>query len=233
MSAPRIVVAASPHERIAAVVCEYTIKKHCPEAEVTHTFDREDRPTRGVWEEGGKDGTRFTWVRFWVPELMGYEGRAIYLDADMILFSNICELYDMPMDGKSVLRTRDPSVLLIDCERCRWDVRALIEKADAIGGSCWNMDARYQVIQGDHVGTIPEHWNHRDVYDEGETKLLHFTNMSTQPWPNHRHDTIPDHPLGDLWFQALAETVQSGLLSAEEIPECLRERINAPAQDSA
>lgn len=229
---PRIVIAASEHERIAALVLEYTIRKHAAgEVEIIHTFDREDRPTRGVWEEGGKDGTRFTWVRFWVPELCGFQGRAIYLDSDMIVFADIADLWNTPMGDKALLRTKDPSVLLIDCEKCRWHVDQLIDMANQARGSVWNVDRKIGLVTGDHAGSLDEAWNHRDTYEEGQTKLLHYTNMNTQPWPNHRHDKCGASPYADLWFDALRETVDNGLLSAEELPEALREKVDAPERE--
>ena len=231
--APRVVIAASPMERLPATVLEHSIKKHCPEAEIIHTWDRKDRPSRGLIKHGGKDPTNFSFVRFWVPALLGYKDRAIYLDSDMLLLGDISELFEMDMADHWVLRTPDPSVLLIDCSRVFWDVHEMMHLATQDPGFYGRNMHTLGGLPSDRVRQIPGFWNHRDMYEEGTTKLLHYTNMSTQPWPNHLHEKIPDHQHGDLWFQALAETVQSGLLSADELPDTLREKIHAPAQDSA
>ena len=42
--------------------------------------------------------TEFSFSRFLVPWLCKYEGRAIFMDCDMIVTDDICELWDMPMD---------------------------------------------------------------------------------------------------------------------------------------
>ena len=45
-------------------------------------------------------------------------------------------------------------------------------------------------------------WNSRDAeYEEGRSKLLHFTAMHTQPWQPFPEDYAYRHnPLADLWF---------------------------------
>ena len=42
--------------------------------------------------------TEFSFSRFLVPWMCGYEGKAIFLDSDIICLADIAELWDMPMD---------------------------------------------------------------------------------------------------------------------------------------
>ena len=46
--------------------------------------------------------TEFSFSRFLVPYLCNYEGRAIFMDCDMVVKSDIAELWDLPMVGKGV-----------------------------------------------------------------------------------------------------------------------------------
>lgn len=42
--------------------------------------------------------TEFSFSRFLVPWMCGYEGKAIFMDSDMICMADICELWDIPTD---------------------------------------------------------------------------------------------------------------------------------------
>lgn len=229
---PRVVIGAGEDARIPAIVCEYTIKKFCPQAEVIHTYNREDRPSRGLKQEGGKDPTRFSLVRFWVPELLGFQGRAIYLDSDMILFADIQELFEEPFVDKAIMSTSDPSVLLYDCGHeslSEWSTAEIIRKLDSGSMKYGAVMRTLYGLNPKFVGFLDESWNHRDRYMEGKTKLLHYTNMRTQPWPNHFHDSPAKHRHADLWNIALQETVESGMLEFVDLPDCLKEKINIVA----
>ncbi len=223
---PRVVIGAGRPNKLPALVCEYTIRKHCPDAEVVHTYDRpfldgtSRRRHRDRWEEpcgwldaGTPLGTMFSFARHMVPEICGHEGRAIYLDADMILFASVQELWDMPMGGAWVLRVPGQfAVAVLDCEALEpYPIRRLLRE--------FSLPALQQAkhLPRERVATsIPPQWNHTDRYAEG-TKLLHYTNMRTQPWVE------PGHRGGGQWFSALAEAVASGAISEETVREEVRD----------
>lgn len=68
--------------------------------------------------------TEFTFTRYLVPWLCGYEGRALFLDADMLVLGNIAELFDQAT-GAAVSVVMDqaafewPSLMLFECQACR------------------------------------------------------------------------------------------------------------------
>ena len=84
-------------------------------------------------------GTPFTCYRYAVPHLMGYKGRALYTDVDMLNFRDISALYKTDLEGKAFGMVWDAlqdngkagtkagyprgfwcdSVLLIDCEKAK------------------------------------------------------------------------------------------------------------------
>jgi lipopolysaccharide biosynthesis glycosyltransferase len=84
--------------------------------------------------------TEFSLYRYLIPELCDYQGRAIYIDSDTVCLSDIGELLDNPMGDADFLARRDTnpdeerwglSVMLIDCQRCRFDLEMVVDEIDA------------------------------------------------------------------------------------------------------
>lgn len=90
--------------------------------------------------------TGFSFARWAIPELCGYKGRAIYIDADMMVFTNIEELWRWPMadatiaivDGRDTSYCADwakgnkneTSVMVLDCGKAKWSLASLVEGLD-------------------------------------------------------------------------------------------------------
>ena len=84
--------------------------------------------------------TEFSLYRFLIPELCGYQGRAIYIDSDTICLADIGELFDTPMDGADFLAKHEAypgeelwglSVTLFDCEKSRFDLEEIFDKINS------------------------------------------------------------------------------------------------------
>src|SRR4029079_19015328 len=82
--------------------------------------------------------TEFSLYRYLIPQLCGHRGRGIYLDSDMICLGDVGELFDLPMHGCDFLSIKaydtgqwGPSVMLIDCERCSFDLEQICDEVDA------------------------------------------------------------------------------------------------------
>src|SRR5690606_12554916 len=56
-------------------------------------------------------------------------------------------------------------------------------------------------------------WNSLERYAPGETALLHYTDMQTQPWISRRN------PLGYLWVSELLAGVRGGFITREFVAE--------------
>lgn len=203
-----VVIGASPRQFIPAKVCEYTVRRLASaEVDVLHTYDREfdDDRLRAM------NRTGFSFVRFAVPELAGYQGRAVYLDSDMLVFRDIVDLFSLSLDDASVLRPKNQTaVLLYDCERLvhwRWS-----EYRRKIGGG----DYRYRDLMETlyeprlKVG-IPPEWNHLDSYSPKATAILHYTDMARQPWRYERH------PLAGVWFEQLRGAIKAEFLTLADV----------------
>lgn len=165
--------------------------------------------------------TEFSLYRYLIPEICGYRGRAIYIDSDTICLTDIGELFDAPMDGAHFLAKNEAyagglwglSVMLIDCETCRFDLETVVDEIDR-GLYALNdftcMSPRFLARHPYRIGELDPRWNSFDQAD-AETKLIHYTNLFTQPWK------CAGHPHGDLWFRYLEEARANGCVTERDI----------------
>lgn len=211
----RIFIGTEPRQSIADKVLEHTVRKYATEPVEFHRMQNLDID---LSKPGlPKTGTGFSFYRFCIPRLAGYQGRAIYLDADMILFTDIAALWNTPFNGATVLATPGKlSVLLLDCDRLRWDVDQII---DGLAKGRYNYDQlmkEFCFLAPDELSyCLPAEWNSLDLYHEEHTKLLHYTHLQLQPW-------ITDaHRLGYLWERELQDALQAGVVDAEELREAV------------
>lgn len=166
--------------------------------------------------------TEFSLYRYLIPELCDYQGKAIYIDSDTVCLSDIGELFDTPMDGADFLAKQDAytgedlwalSVMLIDCQRFRLDLEGIVDEIDAglysmLDFSC--MGPRFLAYHPYEIGRLDAAWNVFDQCDN-RTKLVHYTNLYTQPWK------YPNHPYGELWFSYFNEALAEGTVTATDI----------------
>jgi len=170
--------------------------------------------------------TEFSNYRFLIPQLCNYEGRAIYLDSDMVALADIGALFDADMGGADSLakaESPDPgqpdfrgwgmSVSLFDCSKCRFDLdRYVDEMAQGVytyKDLHW-MTPNFLKSPPFKIGPIDPRWNDFDGHDAG-TKLIHYTDLYTQPWK------FPRHPYGDLWFRYFEEARAAGVVDDQDI----------------
>lgn len=166
--------------------------------------------------------TGFSFARFLIPSLCGFKGRAVYLDADMLVFRDISELAVLPFpEGKALMYVEQPSnsdrasqfsVMVLDCEKLQWDIHAIVAKLDA-GAMTYDqlMFKFLHVPEEAKSASLPSDWNVLEKFDPSCTALLHFTDMNYQPW------ICRDNPNGELWYAALREAIKERYISEEEV----------------
>lgn len=170
--------------------------------------------------------TEFSNYRWMIPELCGYRGRAIFLDSDMVCLADIGDLFDADMGGCDMLakaeaykgdRSWGMSNILFDCEKCRFPLEDIFREVDA--GQYTNTDFQqmtpaFLTRRPYRIGPLDPAWNSFDVRDAG-TKLIHYTNLRTQPWkfPGHVHE--------ELWFQWFNDARKAGLITNQDIDKTL------------
>ena len=170
--------------------------------------------------------TEFSLYRYLIPESCGFSGRAIYLDSDMLCLTDIGELFDSPLRGNDFLCTRaytdahgEPmhamSTLLIDCERCPFDLSQVFDEIDRGLYSYTQfsqMGKEFLRVHPYQIGELDERWNVFDRYDS-QTKIIHYTNLETQPWK------FAGHPFGDIWFKYLSKARDAGFVTEKDIED--------------
>ena len=149
--------------------------------------------------------TPFSFQRFLIPEARNYSGRAIYLDSDMLVFSDISSLFEFDFGSANVCAVpHETSVLLLDCERLTWRISKLVGDLDSGKLSYDGLMSGRSVAELRY--NLPPSWNWLDncnrPFPKG-TNLLHYTVTSSQPWVSS------GHPLGDLWVQELFDAIDA------------------------
>jgi Glycosyl transferase family 8 len=175
--------------------------------------------------------TPFSFQRFYIPTLKGNRGRAIYLDSDMQVFQDIAALWALPFDGADLLAAREPgesgrrpqfSVMLLNCDLLRWDPVEIVAALDR--GELTYESLLYEMAVARRVSAaIDPRWNSLERYVAGETALLHYTDMPTQPWVSR------DNPLGYLWVRDLLAAVDEGFITREYVDEQIRHGVVRPS----
>lgn len=234
----RIFIGTEPKTYIAQRVLEHSIRRHT-QAEVEFT------PMIGPeWEypiEGIKVGTGFSLRRWMIPGACGFKGKAIYLDADQVVFGDISKLWHMDqrpgMEKRAIYVTYQvdkyspqkpvpqTSVMLIDCDLAiyhkeinadGWDIEKILEKLrrkpDA---TTYGQFMHAEWIPDQLIGRLPTEWNHLNVYEPNKTRLLHYTKEPEQPWYK------PDHPLSHLWEEELRFALREGYVTEADLLESL------------
>jgi lipopolysaccharide biosynthesis glycosyltransferase len=170
--------------------------------------------------------TEFSNYRFLIPEICGHQGRAIFLDSDMVCLADIAELFDQDMKDCDMLAKAEAyqgegtwalSNILFDCSRCRFDLEQIF--ADVDRGVFSNTDFHQMTpkfLQSRHyqLGAMDPHWNVFDKHDL-DTKLIHYTNLRMQPWK------FANHPYEELWFKHFEEAKRSGFITPKDIDMAL------------
>lgn len=123
--------------------------------------------------------TSFTFTRYLVPFLCGYEGYALFVDADVLCLGDVAELpWDADeavsvvphsvvdkLGAKFSVHFERPSVMLFNCAKCEALTPEFIETGKP-----------HTLEWAESVGQLPPEWNYLVGYDGGmQAKLAHFT----------------------------------------------------------
>jgi len=225
----RVFVGADRSQQLAVAVLEHSIRRHTTAAvEVIPMVDL-DVPV--PVDPRNRARTGFSFSRFCIPKLAGYRGRAIYMDADMQVFKDIRELWELPFQGRKVLiqhevkhldetlklsnapqkRIKQCAVMLLDCERLDWDIQRIVAQLDAGDYDYERLMYELCVLAEEDIGyEVPFEWNSLEHFD-ANTRLIHYTDMGTQPWVSTRN------PNAALWIDEVRQMLRAGKLSADQI----------------
>ena len=178
-----------------------------------------------VRERNALSSTEFSFSRFMIPHLMNYQGWALFMDCDMLMFEDVSKLWRMRDDSKAIqvckhdyvpktdkkflgqVQTKYEkknwsSFMLMNCKKCTTLTPDYVNKASGLELH------QFKWLEGDHlIGDLPLEWNwlvgeyeHKDdVYN------VHYTKGG--PW-------FEDYAKCDYsqdWFRNLEESNGSGV----------------------
>lgn len=245
----RVFIGTEPKTEIARKVLETSIRRRT-DAEVVFT------PMIGPeWEydhDGIAVGTGFSLRRWMIAAECRFRGRAVYLDADQLVLSDVWQLWKqpdlLPKAGTSIwcchtnaanghklfgntMTRPNTSVMVIDCAAARdewgWRVGEVLEHLRArptgadyqafMAGQVYDARMALKPWTKQPPVAIDPAWNHLDAYEEGKTKLLHYTRVPDQPWYN------PDHPHAMPWRMELQVAINVGAVTQAEVEEAVAE----------
>ena len=109
------------------------------------------------------------------------------------------------------------SVILIDCERCRFDLEKYLDEVEEKKYETTDyhqMTPEFLKYHPFKIGHLDAKWNDFDHYD-ANTKIIHYKNLYTHPWKS------PGHKYGDLWFQYFKEAKQKGYVTDEDLNKAI------------
>ena len=177
-------------------------------------------------------GTNFGFVRFTVPSMNNFSGRAAYLDADQVVLSDVTKLFELlpqthaiglvtkpegTFGGKIISEGNQTSVMILDCPKLSaWKVPQLFENVVPNRQQLSADQIHYRDFMAlkwfdqSQIFSIPPSWNHFNVV-QSDSNLVHFSHVRSQPWRD------PTHPLSDWWNEWLVKAVNDRYLSRSRL----------------
>ena len=226
----RVFVATEPAQMLATKILEYSIRRRASISTEVHAICDFHIAVPEPRELRNRPRTPFSFQRFLIPEAAGLRGRAIYLDSDMQVFTDIRQLWTQPMNGAPLLSVASPkadgrrpqfSVMLLDCARLGWKIADIVGELDDGKLTYEQLMYEMQVAPGWRADIDPC-WNSLERYDS-DTALLHYTDMEMQPWISTRN------PLAYLWVAELRHAINSGFVSLDYVAEDVRQGYARPS----
>lgn len=210
----KVFVGYDAREDIAYKVCEYSIKKHQPDAEVIPLVQDNLRALGLYWRE--KDAlasTDFSLTRFLVPALMNYQGWAVFCDCDFLWTDDIQKLFDLKDESKAVMVVKHDYTptegIKMDGQqqhiypRKNWSSMILWNCAhpsnkylvtEAVNAETPQFLHRFQWIRDHYIGEVDKEWNWLvNWYKDGSPKAIHYTEGG--PW----FDNYKDCDYAEVW----------------------------------
>jgi lipopolysaccharide biosynthesis glycosyltransferase len=215
----KIFVGYDSREDIAYQVCKHSIENKTKNSVISPLKQSDLRDENFYWrDEDTLGSTEFTFTRFLVPELMQFNGWALFIDCDIVATVNIQELFSQvddkyavmcvkhdytptestKMDGKAQLpypRKNWSSVVLFNCAHPsnRILTKELVNDPEITGAYLH----RFSWLDDSEIGEISHEWNWLVNWykepEDGTPKLIHYTEGG--PW----FDNYKDCEYASVW----------------------------------
>jgi hypothetical protein len=217
-----VFIGYDPRERAATNVLIDSIYQHSSAPlSIAPLLTRQLKAQGLYWRDRDpKQSTDFSFTRFLVPHLMGYQGWAIFMDCDMLVRADMARLWSLRDERMAVMcvmhehaptetvkflgEVQSPypkknwsSLMLINCSCCTALTPEYVNTASGLELH------RFHWLEGDHlIGSLPDGWNHLVAVQEPanaeSASLLHWTLGG--PW--FREQRTMGEGLAAEWFAA-------------------------------
>lgn len=217
----RIFIGSDPTQVLGAKMFEYSVRRFASMSVTFEIIDNTGLPVPASPQKRARTG--FSFCRFKIPELCNYRGRGIYVDADMQVFTDIKDLWTRDFNDAWLLyselkggtgRIPQYSVMLLDCANLDWNARQLVTELDEGKYDYASLMTEFAMMPPEKKQPRLEfEWNSLEHYEEGKTKLIHYTDMPTQPWVSHANKN------GEVWYAEVRRAVAEGFVTRAEIDD--------------
>jgi hypothetical protein len=191
----RVFIGYDSAEEVAFSVLSYSIHARASKPVAVAPVKLSELAGVFARERNSLQSTEFSFSRFLVPWMAGFEGWALFMDCDMLMRDDIARLWEMRDDrfAVQVVKHRHvpkedtkflgqtqtkyekknwSSVMLMNCAKCRKLTPDYVNSASGLElhQFKWLGDDRL-------IGEIPHRWNHLVGYDapDRDAALVHFT----------------------------------------------------------
>ena len=239
----KVFIGYDERESAAYHTCVDSIIRTCSQPlQITplHLYNLED-----FYHENHEDGSNaFSYTRFLVPYLCGYDGWAIFLDGDMVVREDLAGLMKHALPDKAVSVVKHDyetkaekkylgaknesypcknwsSVMLWNCGHFQ-NRKLFPSRISSVPGSYLH---RFQWLDECQVGALPVTWNWLESeYEENDlAKIIHYT-LGTPCWSEYA-----ETPMAGEWHKAYynmasaqgAEPYDISARAAQEHESCL------------
>ncbi len=193
----RVFIGYDPREAIAYNVLAHSIQRRASRPVAVAPLMLSQLGALMWRERHPLQSTDFSFSRFLVPYLCGFEGWAMFMDCDMLMLDDVAHLWGLRDDRYAVMcvhhnhipeeetkflgqpQTRFEkknwsSVMLLNCARCGALTPDYVNSASGL-----ELHRFHWLESEDLVGEIPHRWNHLVDYDPAapvdEISNLHYT----------------------------------------------------------
>ena len=191
----RVFIGYDSREAVAYGVLAHSINRHASQPVAIAPVMLDQLKSVFHRERNALQSTEFSFSRFLVPWMCGYEGWALFMDCDMLMRADVARLWELRDDRFAVQVVKHmhvpkeetkflvavqtkyekknwSSVMLMNCGKCRALTPEFVNRASGL-------ELHQFKWLGDDglIGELPSGWNHLVDYDppRADASLLHYT----------------------------------------------------------
>lgn len=224
----RVFVGWDQREDIAYQVCRHSLLRHATVPVTVTPLRQADLRAADLYRRAPDPlaATEFTYTRFLVPHLAGYQGWALYCDSDFLWCADVAALFALAderygamcvhhdhrpaettkMDGKTQTlypRKNWSSLILYNCAH-----RATRQLTpDVVNRETGAYLHRFQWLSDEQIGAVPEAWNWLEGWSArptvGHPGVIHYTRGG--PW----FEAWRGVDYADLWLSEAERLTQA------------------------